>query len=198
MSEARDALLGRVVAHYAEHGVHDTSLRTLAAAIGTSQRMLHYHFGSREDVLTAVIDAIASQQAAQIAQLFADTADPFAAGRRNWEATVEGAMTFGPLWFELATYAMHGAPYAERLKEVMVRAQVRELTAIYAGYTQEGQARRLARLTVAVGQGLIFSLLLDGDRPAADEAVEEFADLIAAALLPPGFHGSDGNSRASA
>lgn len=60
---ARDVLLAKVVAHYAEHGVRDTSLRSLASAIGTSQRMLNYHFGSREDVLVAVIDAIAGGQA---------------------------------------------------------------------------------------------------------------------------------------
>ena len=66
MSDARDALLGRAIAHYAAHGIRDTSLRSLASAIGTSQRMLHYHFGSREDLLAAVLDAVAGSQAKQI------------------------------------------------------------------------------------------------------------------------------------
>ncbi|WP_340540914.1 TetR/AcrR family transcriptional regulator [Nocardioides sp. GXZ039] len=178
MAEAREALLAKVVAYYAEHGVRDTSLRTLAAEIGTSQRMLHYHFGSRGDVLAAVIEAIAAGQAAQIAELFAGESDPLAAGRRNWDATVEDAQTYGPLWFELATHAMRGEPYAAGLGEVMVAAQLREFTAVYAAHADPGKAARLARLTLAVGQGLIFDLLIDGDRAAADAAIEEFTDLV--------------------
>lgn len=184
MSEARAELLARVLAYYAEHGVRDTSLRTLAAGVGTSQRMLHYHFGSREDVLRAVIDAVAGRQAQDIADLFAVTVDPFEAGRRNWEATVEGAQVFGPLWFELATHAMRRAPYAADLADVMVHAQLREFTRIYAGHTTQARARRLARLTLAVGQGLVFDLLIDGDRQAADEAVEEFTSMVRSALGP--------------
>lgn len=178
MSEAREALLERVVAHYAEHGIRDTSLRSLAAAIGTSQRMLHYHFGSREDVLVAVIDAVAAGQAAQIAELFADEPDLFVAGARNWEATVDGAMTLGPLWFELATHAMRGEPYAARLGEVMVTSQLREFTKVYAVRTSPARAARLARLTLAVGQGLIFDLLIDKDRSAADAAIKEFTAMV--------------------
>lgn len=67
MTRAREDLLARVVDDYASHGIHDTSLRTLAAAIGASQRMLHYHFGSRDDVLAAGLEAIAGQQGQQVA-----------------------------------------------------------------------------------------------------------------------------------
>lgn len=184
MSDARDALLDRALRYYAEHGIRDTSLRTLASSIGTSQRMLHYHFGSREDLLAAVIDGVASQQAQQIAELFASADDPFVAGQDNWEATVEGARLFGPLWFELATHAMRKAPYAEGLAEVMVHSQLREFTRIYAAHTTTDHAARLARLTLAVGQGLIFDLLIDGDRRAADDAIDEFTNMIKRALLP--------------
>ena len=41
--------------YVAEHGVGDLSLRGLAAALGTSHRMLSYHFGSREGLLIEVI-----------------------------------------------------------------------------------------------------------------------------------------------
>lgn len=37
---------------------------------------------------------------------------------------------------------------------------------------------RLARLTLAVGQRLIFDLLIDGDRAGANAAVEEFTRKI--------------------
>jgi hypothetical protein len=73
---------------------------------------------------------------------------------------------------------MRHEPYAARLGEVMVTAQVREFTRLYAQRTTADKAARLARLTLAVGQGLIFGLLIDRDRDAADAAVEEFSRLV--------------------
>ena len=51
----REELLGKAIGWFAEHGVGETSLRTLAEGIGTSHRMLIYHFGSREGLLAACL-----------------------------------------------------------------------------------------------------------------------------------------------
>ncbi|MEP6478201.1 MAG: hypothetical protein ABJB03_02325 [Rhodoglobus sp.] len=50
-----EAMLGKVVAHFRATGSVDTSLRQLAAAIGTSHRMLQYYFGTRENLLGIVM-----------------------------------------------------------------------------------------------------------------------------------------------
>ncbi len=181
-STARDRLLARVLDYYAAHGVKDTSLRTLAAGIGTSQRMLNYHFGSREAVLAAIIDAVAGAQADHIHTLFADEPDVFVAAQRNWQATADGAYRYGALWFELAAHAMRGEVYADDLAEVMVAAQLRAFSAVYERYTTIDHASDLARLTLAVGQGLLFQLLIDHDRPGADAAVAEFTEMVRRAL----------------
>src|SRR5262249_4478203 len=60
-SQARDRLLGAAVRHAMDWGIADLSLRQLAAAIGTSHRMLLYHFGSREGLLIAVTRAVEEQ-----------------------------------------------------------------------------------------------------------------------------------------
>jgi AcrR family transcriptional regulator len=54
----RTRLLAAVIEHIQRCGISDLSLRELAAAIGTSHRMLHYHFGSKEDLLRAVLRRI--------------------------------------------------------------------------------------------------------------------------------------------
>jgi AcrR family transcriptional regulator len=59
--EQRDALLAGAVEHVLRHGVATLSLRPLAAALGTSDRMLLYWFGSRDRLLTAVLDAVGTQ-----------------------------------------------------------------------------------------------------------------------------------------
>ena len=62
MSEARQALLDKTIAHVAAHGLSDLSLRELAAAVGTSHRMLIYHFGSREGLVAAIVESMEAQQ----------------------------------------------------------------------------------------------------------------------------------------
>ena len=52
---ARQRLLDAVVAHFTAEGLADQSLRRIAEAIGTSHRMLLYHFGSKDGLLLAVV-----------------------------------------------------------------------------------------------------------------------------------------------
>lgn len=180
MPNPRDQLLHKAIDYFAEHGVRDTSLRTLASAIGTSQRMLHYHFGSREDLLVAIIEAVIEADAATLTELFANEPDPFEAGRENWHITAGHAQTFGALYFELSSHAMYGKAYAADLGSAFVTRTQDAFEAAYATRTDATTARRLARLTLAVGQGLMFDMLMDGDRAASDTAIEEFIELIRA------------------
>ncbi|MBB2892639.1 TetR family transcriptional regulator [Flexivirga oryzae] len=182
MSSPREALLQKAIGYFAEHGVRDTSLRTLAAAIGTSQRMLHYHFGSREDLLVAVIESVVETDTAVLNHLFATEPDPFEAGRENWRIAAEHAQTFGALYFELSSHAMYGKPYAEELGRTLVTRTQAAFEAAYTTLTDEASARTLARLTLAVGQGLLFDTLIDGDRAASDAAIEEFITMMRARL----------------
>src|SRR5260221_8377801 len=61
-SQARERLLPAAVRHALDAGIADLSLRELAEAIGTSHRMLIYHFGSREGLLVAVAQAVERTQ----------------------------------------------------------------------------------------------------------------------------------------
>ena len=60
--DARAELLDRVVADVAEHGLTDRSLRDIAAAVGTSHRMLLYHFGSRQGLVAAIVQSVEAAQ----------------------------------------------------------------------------------------------------------------------------------------
>ena len=51
----RERLLAAAAEHIAAHGSSDLTLRGLAADIGTSHRMLIYHFGSKEGLLVDVV-----------------------------------------------------------------------------------------------------------------------------------------------
>ena len=56
--EQREAFLVGAVEQVLRNGVSGLSLRPLAAALGTSDRMLLYYFGSRERLLEAVLDLV--------------------------------------------------------------------------------------------------------------------------------------------
>jgi AcrR family transcriptional regulator len=56
--EQRQAFLSGAVEHVLRHGASGLSLRPLAAALGTSDRMLLYYFGSREHLLETVLDSV--------------------------------------------------------------------------------------------------------------------------------------------
>ena len=68
----------------------------------------------------------------------------------------------------------------------VISQHVRAFARAYASVTDPAQADALARLTLAVGQGLLFGLLLDGDRPAADAAIDELIVMVRGRTAPAG------------
>lgn len=178
---ARDTLLDKALAWFAENGVGDTSMRTLATELGTSHRMLHYHFGSREGLLGAVVEAVERQERDQLGALLASYDDPFEAGLAFWDDVADAAQTFAPLYFELAGQAMQGRPHATALREWLSVGWVEALVWLYAaaGYPSE-RATDLARLSLAMARGLLFELALSGDRDAADAAMDSFIEMARA------------------
>ncbi|HMQ27090.1 MAG TPA: TetR/AcrR family transcriptional regulator [Acidimicrobiales bacterium] len=65
-SARRDELLDGAVAWTIEHGLADLSLRPLAKALGTSDRMLLYYFGTKDDLVAAIVDRAADGLAAAL------------------------------------------------------------------------------------------------------------------------------------
>lgn len=190
---ARDELLDRAVAWFAAHGIGDTSMRTLAAELGTSGRMLHYHFGSREGLLAAVVERVERGEQAVLAAYLAETDDPFAAGARFWPHVAEAAQTFAPLFFELSAHAMHGREYAAPLRQWLTTGWVDEVVAaLVAAGLPADQAADRARLAVATTRGLLLELAITGDRAAADRAMAEFTALLR--RPPASGDGSGGGS----
>jgi AcrR family transcriptional regulator len=60
--DPKQRLLDAAIRYVAANGVTDVSLRRLAAEIGSSHRMLIYHFGSKEGLLVEIIRAVEQQQ----------------------------------------------------------------------------------------------------------------------------------------
>ena len=186
-SNARQRMLDAAIEHIATRGISDLSLRELAAAIGTSHRMLIHHFGGAEGLRVAVVREVEERQREALADL---VPDPIDAGRRR----------------DAPVVAAHLRPVAVAERAAVLRAlrpgaagppgHVRSCS---TGSSTPGSSRRrailaahgfaephaIARLGIAVTRGLLLDLLATGDRAAVDAAMEvHIASLMT--LIPAG------------
>jgi len=182
---ARERLLAGAMEYVAEHGVGDLSLRGLAAALGTSHRMLSYHFGSREGLLVEVIRTVEARQRAALATMLLDAeASPAETMRRAWNHIADPSLWPNErLFFEIYAQALQGHPHALPLLDGIVDLWVEPLARIAVAQGQdEAAARAEARLGIAVTRGLLLDLLATKDRAAVDAAMERYI----AAMAPDG------------
>ena len=178
----RERLLAGAIEHVSQHGVGEISLRALAAALGTSHRMLLYHFGSREALLIEVIRAVEEQQRTALVTILREEADapPAEVMRRMWARVADPALWPNErLFFEVYAQALQGSPHALPLLDGIVDAWVEPLAALVAPGRPEEEARAEARLGVAVVRGLLLDLLATGDREAVDAAMERYIAAVA-------------------
>ena len=178
----RDRLLEQIIEWFAANGVLDTSMRTLAAGVGTSNRMLNYHFGSREQLLAAVVTRICESEQDALESCLGATEDPVEAGVQYWHHAAETARVFAPLFFELAAHAMYGKAYADGLRRTLTEAWLSGYRKGFARVTTEEHAERLAHLCLAVGRGVLFEVALTGQRACADAAIAEFTAMVRTAV----------------
>lgn len=171
-SQARERLLAAAVEQAMRDGIADLSLRELASAIGTSHRMLLYHFGSREGLLVAVARAVEEAQRANLADWGITAPD----ARRAWQHFSDPKLWPAErLFFELYAHALLGRPGTEGFLAAAIEPWISAITEELAkAGTDVTTARAEARLAVAVTRGLLLDLLATGDRAGVTEAFERY------------------------
>jgi AcrR family transcriptional regulator len=173
----RERLLAATMDYVTRHGIGELTLRQLAKALGTSHRMLVYHFGSKEGLLTEVVRRSEAEQRALTTQLMADTSTPpIDQARRVWSQLADKQMwPRERLFFEVYGQALQGRPHTRALLDEIVDAWLEPLVAVNQRIGMSGEdARAAARLGLAVTRGLLLDLLATGDREGADAAMEHF------------------------
>jgi AcrR family transcriptional regulator len=165
--ERRQELLDAVVKECAERGIGDRSLRDVAAAVGTSHRMLLHHFGSRDELLLAIVEEVERRQRALLREL---PTEPAAAIAAMWANLRRPELRpFERLFFECYARGVQGElPFAR-----MLPGAVEEWLA-NDGTTDPA----LMRLGLAVMRGLLLDLVATEDRSGVDDAAQAFVDLV--------------------
>jgi AcrR family transcriptional regulator len=163
------------------HGLIGLSLRPLAAELDTSDRMLLYHFGSKDELVADVLRCSNNRAIAVVAALPAPH-DLRAAVAELW-AAIQGTTSerCNRIYIEAAALGLFGRePYAS-----VVRSANTEWTAaLVAHFVRSGVdaelAVRAAELVDAAFMGFQLDLPLDVDPAARARSVADLADAVAA------------------
>jgi AcrR family transcriptional regulator len=169
----RRQLLEALFEEFARGGIGDRSLRDVAASVGTSHRMLLHHFGSREDLLIAIVEEAEHRQMALVPELPMDPSDGFAA---MWADLRRPELRhLERLFFECYSRAAQGEKPFTRMVPGAVDGWLREVEAATAGVPYDGA---MARLGLAVTRGLLLDLVATEDEAGVDAAAEAFIQLL--------------------
>jgi AcrR family transcriptional regulator len=175
---ARQLLLDAVVAHFTTDGLADQSLRRIAEAVGSSHRMLLYHFGSKDGLLLAVVREVESRTQERLAALGDDAlGETDVLIRRMWSYLSDPTLgDFERLFFALYGRALQGDDAIRSLLDDDVAHWLDANVALNAPLGIPADvARTHARLGLAVVRGLLLDLLATEDRAGVESALEAFA-----------------------
>jgi AcrR family transcriptional regulator len=161
----REELLDKVTDHVLERGLIGLSLRPVAAAVGTSDRMLIYHFRSRDALVSAVV-ARATDRAMREVSALPGTSTVRSGVNRLW-----AAYRTQPLSRCLDVYCQAAATGLIGREPHL--SDARASNEIWAAALRDyfvrcgAPPRRVARIVTLVDSALFgFHLDLTTDRPA--------------------------------
>jgi len=174
MSERRDELIDKIITWLEQHGVAGLSLRPLAEEVGSSARLLVYHFGSRDGLLDVVFGEIRKR-----------LQDSFTHHLGRNTAGAEVMMAFW-LWairrenigmvqllFEVQILTLHDpARYGRFLKS----GSQGWLELIESALPASKDRRARATLCMAVIDGLLFEYIASGDVRRTTKALAIFQE----------------------
>jgi AcrR family transcriptional regulator len=187
-STARAELLAAVIAWVADNGIGDVSLRTLAEAIGTSHRMLLFHFGSKEQLMVEVVRAVEAEQRATVVRLASDDdIDITERMRQHWLSLLDPALRNNiRLFYEVYADALRGRSYTKDFLDEVMAAWLPPVTAAFESTSGATNAPIDARLILAVTRGLLLDLVTTDDVEGVDAAMQRFAEMFSGVVAPRG------------
>lgn len=178
MSERREELIEKALDYFLKHGLAGLSLRPLAAQIGTSARLLVYHFGSKDGLIAAVMDEVRARTQKSFAASLVHAAGNARNGvmRRFWTWIIHPAnVGHMRLLFEVQVLALQNPTVYARYLEGTSRSW---LELIESSLPPSKSNRSVATLCAAVIDGLLLEYLSTGDRRRTTGALDLFSTLL--------------------
>ena len=180
MATRRDELADAATDYALEHGLIGLSLRPLARALGTSDRMLLYHFEDKDDLVATILRTTSERSVRSLRDL------PLSPGLRHAVLDLWRAVTTGPqqrcqrLYVEAAALGLFGRePYATAVKET----NASWVSAVAAHFRRVGLSATAARQVTLRVDATFMGLQLDEPLDSVAQqrrAVCDLADAVEA------------------
>ena len=177
----RDEFAQAATDYVLEHGLVGLSLRPMAADLGTSDRMLLYHFASKDDLVATVLRVSNDRSVAEIRAL-PPSEDVRSAVLDLWAAVTSPRLArCQRMYVEAAALGLLGRePYASVVREANEVWTGAVADHLVASGTPRERGRRAVALLDATLMGFQLDLPLDADDPVLEQAVLDLADAVAA------------------
>ncbi|MFF6984591.1 TetR/AcrR family transcriptional regulator [Streptomyces sp. NPDC008343] len=187
----RQELLQQIRGYLTQHGIADVTLRPMARALGTSDRMLLYYFGSKEQML---LEALAPVEIRPLPVLQERLATPGVPrdGLELRELLDEAWQVFTgptlrplmPLFLEATALGLPRASQHASLMRGTLQAWTETLTSALCGLgLSPRRAHVEATAVVSAMFGLLWELIIDRDDQRTQDAFAALLD-----RFQPGWH----------
>jgi AcrR family transcriptional regulator len=173
----RDQLLSDCLAYFLRHGVAGLSLRPLAAAVGTSARMLLHYFGSKEALIAEVMEQVQARLQRSFRELLAPSGRGLNPLLKFWRVLSNKTnRPFLRLLFEVQMLALQNP---RRYRRYLTKSSVSWRHLIERALPRKGRSAATATLYNAVVDGLLLELLSTGDLRRTSRALTLFTERCA-------------------
>jgi AcrR family transcriptional regulator len=182
----REELAEAATDYALEHGLIGLSLRPLAQALDTSDRMLLYHFEDKDDLVATILRTAVTRSARSLHELPAPR-DLRAAVLELWRAVTTGPQErCQRLYVEAAALGLFGKePYATTVRET----NAAWVSAVASHFERAGLGRAAARQATVLVDAAFMGLQLDEPLDSDSQlkrTVRDLADAVVARWGPPG------------
>jgi AcrR family transcriptional regulator len=173
--QRRIDLLDAAVDYAVDNGFSEVSWRPVAAALNVSPTALVHHFGTKEQMLVAILGRLRERVVVAMNDTSAERLDLQAAARWAWnEASKPQRGGEYRLFFAVYGRALQAPqPFAEFLEHV-VADWMRALVEAQGPDVDPATATCTATLVIATIRGLLLDLLATDDRNRVEDAAECF------------------------
>lgn len=169
----RSKLLDSAVEYILKHGLSDLSLRPLAEALDSSPRVLLYYFGSKEDLVSEILQRAGARQRELFARLRTQHLGSDEACRAIWE--IMSAPASEPvfrLFFEVYGLALQDRKRYARFLARVVNEWLEFIAAPLIGQGWNSRdARAYATVVIAGFRGFLLDLCATRDRDRVNAGV---------------------------
>ncbi len=178
MGERREDLIERALEYFLANGLAGLSLRPLAEKIGTSARLLVYHFGSKDGLVAAVMNEVRARVQKSFVRFMnaSDKKRPNRIMPAFWTWVIHPSnVRYMRLLFEVQILAIQNPKAYARYLEGTSSSW---LDLIESSLPPSKDRRTIATLCTAVIDGLLIEYLSTRDQRRTTDALAHFNQLL--------------------